>query len=200
MTLLTLLTFCASAHPVDKTSWSSRAVANYDGKDVAWMVLLEVPISEVQATIATDAQGSARRVREQIAAVEAAMVQQLDEGLAIRVNGNVVPGHWTPSASPYHGKASLSGGFFLYIVEVQATRPATTPGGTLRVQFRNRAFTDNPMVHSVQATSNGPTSLIENSALSVLPGRAYDVNDAAFWSSDTSLRDVTLTWQVSPEN
>lgn len=200
MTLLPLLTLCANAHPLDKTSWSSRAVANYDGKDVAWMVLLEVPISEVQAAIAVDTQGSARRAREQIAAVEAAMIQQLDEGLAILVDGNVVPGHWTPSASPYHGKASLSGGFFLYIVEFQAKQLATTPDGSLRVQFRNRAFTDKPMVHSVQVESNGPASLVENSALSVLPGRAYDVNDTAFWSGDTSLRDVTLTWQVSPEN
>ena len=85
-------------------------------------------------------------------------------------------------------------------MEFQAKQLATTPDGSLRVQFRNRAFTDKPMVHSVQVESNGPASLVENSALSVLPGRAYDVNDTAFWSGDTSLRDVTLTWQVSPEN
>ena len=198
--LLGVLGGPAEAHPMSRDKYSLRTAVRLSTSQLDAVVVLEVPMDVVTSALraridaATAASTEARAV---VDAYSAAQWQAMAAGLSLTIDGQAVPGRWLPREDRFNGKGAVSEGFFMYIVEFRPDGPLRLDGD-VTVRVVNKGFTEVPMVYSAWVLAGDGWTLASSSAQRALPGRAYDLNDPAFWVEDPSLRTVEARFVAAP--
>lgn len=192
------LALAAEAHPLSKDKYSFRTALRLDGAELDAVVVLEVPFDVVRVDVA-EAMKAAKTSDDPAGAAEAvldgyrdAQFAAIADGLRLTVDGEAVPGRWVPRDNRLNGKASVAGGFFMYIVEFQP-KGALELDDDVTVRVDNQGYPEAPMVYSAMVLSGEGWSLASQEP-DVLPDGPYDLNDPRFWVEDPRLRKVGARW------
>jgi hypothetical protein len=186
----------AWAHPLSRDKYSLRTQLRVASDQVEIVVLLEVPFDVVMGELKDDleaARSTAQRhaARQVLDAYARKQFSALAAGLSVSIDDTPLKGTWRPKSSPYNGKGAVTEGFFLYMVEFVPDGPAPLDDD-VTVVVTNAAYADRPMVYSAWAIDGTGWTVASHSAQPLLPDKAYDPTDAAFWIEDDALRTFTV--------
>lgn len=184
----------ALAHPAARDRYSLRAALRLDGDRLDALVVLEIPYDTVVKEVAAQAEGTAFEARD---AHTRGVWDALGAALVLTVDDRPVPGAWRPSDSRYNGKGSPTEGFFLYVVQFEPAAPVVL-GDAVSVRVTNTGWLAEPMTYSAMVMPGAGWTVVRSSLEGLLPDRAYDLNDPAFWIDDARLRDVSVTFGRRP--
>ena len=191
----------AFAHPFGQQYFGLRTELRMVEQGPELVVVGEVPIAVVLAEFRQSFRGVVRPGPAEDEAYMQRKLDQLEEGLVLRVNGAAVQGSWVPLSDARNGRSAE--GSFTYFLVFEPEQPWDVEGPRLELELETAAYPDVPLWFSAYAGvgAGGSTgwSVTENSARAAIGDAADDpdgVSSPDGWSQEPSMR----SWRVELEH
>jgi hypothetical protein len=198
--LVLLLCFClarAQAHPFGQQYYALRSEVRFRADGPQVVVGGEVPIMVVLTEFRHHFRGVERPGASEDAAYFESKLEQLREGLELRLDGQPVEGRWLALDDPRNGKSAE--GSFTYFLRFEPSAPWALGGDGFELSLHTEAYEGKPLWFSSYAISEVEGWEVSDNSARALIGAAVDdpegMLDVQGWSQDDAMRETRLVFQ-----
>jgi hypothetical protein len=193
----------ADAHPFGQQYYALRAEIGMGTDGPVVVVGGEVPIMVVLAEFRHFFRGVVRPGPAEDEAYLTRKLEELAQGLALRVDGQPAEGSWVALDDPRNGKSAE--GSFTYFLRFEPSGPWDLAGDSATIELSMGAYQDRPLWMSAWAGIEGGAAgeavswmVAESSARDVIADaadRPEALSDASAWSQDPAMRELRVVYQ-----